>query len=105
MRTFTCRFTFRYGWYGVLKLSIFTCKYNVLLLPCFSIVKKYKKIKEDGWVQEDPVCVIFTPFSIITQYKKKLKEDGWVQEDPVAAGASRGLPHPQGPLHSPRQGI
>jgi hypothetical protein len=43
-------------------------------------------------------------FGIIKQ-PKKIKEDGWVQEDPVAAGAPGGLPHPQGPLHRPRQGI
>ncbi len=34
-----------------------------------------------------------------------MKEDGWIQEDPFAAGASRSLPHPQGPLHRTRQGI
>jgi hypothetical protein len=75
------------------------------IYPCFSIIKQYKKIKEDGWVQEDPVVSYFYPcFGIIKQYKK-IKEDGWVQEDPVAAGTSRGLSHPQGPLHRPCQGI
>jgi hypothetical protein len=45
--------------------------------------KKVQKIKEDGWVQEDPVVCYFYPcFSIIKEYKK-IKEDGWVQEDPV----------------------
>jgi hypothetical protein len=50
------------------------------------------------------VCYFYSCFSQINQYKK-IKEDGWVQEDPVVTGAPGGLPYPQGPLHRTRQGI